>query len=145
MSVELETVFEPTRSLIDEIDDGLEQFNLSQVGGWACHHLAVFARRDGKLIGGVSGTAQWDWLEVELLWVEAAEQRRGLGSQLLGAVEHAAATKRFSNSYVRTGSWQALGFYQKHNYEVFGQLGDYPEGHTTYFLKKLGISSKVTD
>ena len=139
MSIKLTTVFEPASNLIDKIDRGLEQFNLSQVGGWACHHLAVFARKEGKLVGGVSGTAQWDWLEVELLWVEAAEQHRGLGGQLLRAVEHAAAAKGFLNSHVRTGSWQALGFYQKHGYEIFGQLEDYPKGHTTYFLKKLGL------
>ena len=139
MSLDLETVFEPPSELLREIDGGLEQFNLTKVGGWECHHIAVFARKEGRLVGGVSGTAQWDWLEVELLWVEAAEQRHGIGSRLLGAVEHAAATKGFTDCHVRTGSWQALGFYRKRGYKIFGQLEDYPKGHTTYFLKKLGL------
>ncbi len=139
MNIELETIFKPQDALLEKIDDGLEQFNLSKVGGWKCHHIAVSARKGGKLIGGVSGTAQWNWLEIELLWVEASEQRQGVGSRLLGAAEDAAKNKGFSNSHVRTGSWQALGFYQEHGYKIFGQLEDYPEGHTQYFLKKLGL------
>ncbi len=138
MSTELETIFEPRGELTDEIEDGLTRFNMAKLGGWECHHIAVSAHKDGQLVGGVSGTAQWDWLQVELLWVEASEQRRGVGSQLLTAIGRAAASKGFPNAYVTTGSWQALGFYQKHGYDVFGQLEDFPKGHTTYFLKKLG-------
>lgn len=140
MSVELETIFEPKSDLIEKIDDGLVQFNLAKVGGWECHHIAVSARKDGQLVGGVSGTAQWDWLEVELLWVEAAEQRSGVGSRLLKAIEQAAASKQFLGSHLRTGSWQALRFYQNHGYDIFGQLEGYPKGHTTYFLKKWGLA-----
>ena len=139
MSIELETIFEPPAELLEQIDDGLAQFNLTKVGGWECHHIAVSARKNGRLIGGISGTAQWDWLKVELLWVETSEQHQGVGSQLLKAIERAAAAKGFLNSRVSTGGWQALAFYEKHGYEIFGQLEDYPKGHTTYFLKKLGL------
>ena len=138
MSINFETIFEPTDELSEEIENGLDRFNISKLGGWECHHIAVSARKDGQLVGGAMGTAQWDWLQVELLWVEASEQRRGVGSHLLTAIEKAAASKGFLNAHVRTGSWQALGFYQKHGYDVFGQLEGFPKGHTTYFLKKLG-------
>ncbi len=139
MSIDLEAIFEPPAKLLEQLDDGLTQFNLAKVGGWECHHIAVAARKDGTLIGGISGTAQWDWLEIELLWVETSEQHQGIGSRLLRAVEQAAVAKGFLNSHVRTGGWQALGFYEKHGYEIFGQLEDYPKGHTTYFLKKPGL------
>ena len=35
-----------------------------------------------------------------------------------------------------THSYEALGFYQKRGYEVFGALEDCPPGHTKYFLRK---------
>ena len=141
--MDFETVFEPGSDLIEKIDGGLEQFNLSKVGGWECHHLAVLARKDGEIVGGVYGTAQWDWLEIELAWVKASERQQGVGSRLLSALETAAVAKGYLNAHVRTGSWQALDFYQKRGYKTFGQLEGYPKGHTTYFLKKaLGVEAQ---
>ena len=34
---------------------------------------------------------------------------------------------------LETHSYEALGFYQKRGYEVFGTLEDYPPGHTQVF------------
>ena len=141
--MDFETVFEPGSDLIETISDGLEQPDLSKVGGWECHHLAVLARKDGEIVGGVYGTAQWDWLGIELAWVKASERQRGVGSQLLGTLEKAAVAKGHLNAHVRTRNWQTLNFYQKRDYETFGQLEGYPKGHTTYFLKKaLGVEAQ---
>jgi len=38
--------------------------------------------------------------------------------------------------HLDTLSFQALPFYQKHGYAVFGALENHPVGHTRYFLKK---------
>ena len=35
-----------------------------------------------------------------------------------------------------TTDWQAKPFYEKHGYRVFGEIDDYPLGHTCYFLVK---------
>jgi hypothetical protein len=35
-----------------------------------------------------------------------------------------------------TFSFQALGFYEKLGYRIFGELGDVAGGHKWYFLKK---------
>ncbi|GAB4512833.1 MAG: hypothetical protein OHK0046_12930 [Anaerolineae bacterium] len=40
------------------------------------------------------------------------------------------------NAYLDTFSFQNLVFYQKHGYEIYGQLADFPPGHTRYYLKK---------
>jgi ribosomal protein S18 acetylase RimI-like enzyme len=40
--------------------------------------------------------------------------------------------------YVRTETldFQARPFYEKQGFEVYGELKDYPKGHTTYCLVK---------
>jgi GNAT superfamily N-acetyltransferase len=139
MNIDIGVIFEPKDELIEKIDEGLTQFNLEKLGGWECHHIAVVARKGGKVIGGIFGTAMWDWFEIDQLWVDASERHKGIGSQLLQVLEGAAVTKGFTRSHIRTGDWQALTFYEKYGYAVFGELEDYPQGHTTYFLKKIEL------
>jgi hypothetical protein len=39
--------------------------------------------------------------------------------------------------FLSTFSFQARPFYERFGYEVFGELPDYPEGHSLYFMKKM--------
>lgn len=43
-----------------------------------------------------------------------------------------------SHQREQIASFQALPFYQKQGYSVFGELPDMPPGHVSYFLKKQG-------
>lgn len=38
--------------------------------------------------------------------------------------------------YLDTFDFQARPFYERHGYEVFGTLDDYPPGHSRFFLRK---------
>lgn len=49
-------------------------------------------------------------------------------------IEHAAGARGANAAHLDTYDFQALGFYEKRGYRVFGQLDDYPPGHTRYFL-----------
>jgi hypothetical protein len=40
------------------------------------------------------------------------------------------------NAYLDTFSFQAPDFYQRHGYRVFGELVDFPPGHTRYYMTK---------
>ena len=40
------------------------------------------------------------------------------------------------NAHLDTLSFQALDFYKKYGYIVFGQIADLPPGHTRYYLRK---------
>ena len=37
----------------------------------------------GRLLGGLLGSLVWDWLQIDVLWVDAAERGRGYGRALL--------------------------------------------------------------
>lgn len=66
---------------------------------------------------------------------------QGVGRQLLGRAEAEAAARGCRNAHLDTFSFQARGFYESLGYEVFGALGDYPPGHSRYFLHKRGLRS----
>ena len=99
--------------------------------------LAIFAHdRDGQLTGGVYGLLNWTWLDVSLLWVAVPLRGLGLGSKLLLRLEAEALTAGCQRAHVETFSYQARSFYERHGYEIFARLPDYPPGHQKIFLKK---------
>lgn len=117
--------------------DGLEGYNLQFAAPAGQQPLYVFARRaDGGLAGGLLGGTYWGWLYVEILWLEQAARGAGLGSQILAMAEAEALRRGCRHAHLDTLTFQALGFYQKHGYRVWGQLDDLPPGFTRYFLRK---------
>ncbi|MEM7345760.1 MAG: GNAT family N-acetyltransferase, partial [Chloroflexota bacterium] len=91
---------------------------------------------DGKVIGGVRAVGFWDWVNIEVIWVDQAARGGGVGAQLLAQAETFAIQNDFFFVYLETGSFQARGFYEKQGYEVFGELDDFPKGHTMFYMKK---------
>jgi GNAT superfamily N-acetyltransferase len=136
-----ELMDDPTDGQIHPIRKGLWFYNRTRLGSETNDpyaRLLIYARDDaGNLIGGVFGEAYWGWLHVDTLWVAEAQRGHDIGSMLLMQIEQAAAERGFPNSHVKTTDFQALAFYQKNGYEVFGTLENKPPGHTWYYLKKV--------
>ena len=42
--------------------------------------------------------------------------------------------------YVDAFSFQARPFYERLGYTIFGQIDDYPAGHTRFFLQKRNLT-----
>ena len=104
--------------------------------------LVLFVRDDSeKIVGGLLGYTHWRWLFVENLWVAESLRGSGLGRQLMQRAELEARLRGCQHAYLDTFSFQALGFYQKLGYELFGQLDDYPPGHVKYFLQKRWLTN----
>jgi len=61
---------------------------------------------------------------------------RGYGRELLAAAEQEAVRHGCRAAHLDTMSFQALPFYLKQGYTVFGELHDWPPGHARYFLQK---------
>lgn len=99
--------------------------------------FAVLAKdENGKVLGGIRANAFWNYCTIELLWLSKETRGLGLGSKLIATAENFAKDKGFGYMRTETLSFQAKPFYEKLGYKVFGELPDYPKGHTTYCLVK---------
>jgi GNAT superfamily N-acetyltransferase len=128
---------EPSDRDVAALASGLTQHALPTTGRPGFQPLAVFARDpSGALVGGVSGTVNWNWLHIALFWISADERHAGLGSRLLRAIEAAGIERGCSEAHLDTFSYQARPFYERHGYVLFATLEDYPPGHSRYFLRK---------
>ena len=120
---------------------GLVAYNTEQAGS-SHHQVVAIAVRDGEgnICGGLSGAINWNWLFVKLLWVGESLRGQGYGTALIAAAEREALAHGCDHVYLDTFSFQARGFYERLGYAVFGQLEDFPPGHTRYFLqKRIGV------
>ena len=62
--------------------------------------------------------------------------RQRLGSRLLVAGEELGRARGCHGAHLTTYSFQAPGFYERHGYERFGELRDYPGDQSMVFLRK---------
>ena len=78
----------------------------------------------------------WGWLLVDILWLDEPLRGAGLGTKLLRQAEAEAQEAGCSRAVLDTLEFQALPFYERHGYSVFGVLEDYPPGFRRYHLQK---------
>jgi ribosomal protein S18 acetylase RimI-like enzyme len=59
-----------------------------------------------------------------------------MGDKVLAAAEAHAMAHGCQWSHLQTLDFQALSFYERRGYEVFGVLEGYPPGSKRYYLRK---------
>lgn len=122
------------------IDDKLGEFNRNQVPATQEPTLILknyIIKEKGQIIAGIKADIyHWGILYIEVLFVEESHRHKGLGSTLLQKVEQEAKEMGANLAHTDTFDFQALDFYLKHGYEVFGVLEDCPKDHKRYYLKK---------
>lgn len=131
----IETTAQPTKAQVDRLVAGLVEFNTS-VRPDDHRELGVFVFEDERLIGGAYGGSAFDWVHLRYLWVDATHRATGIGRELLAAIEAEARRRGCIGVHLDTYSFQALPFYLKAGYSVFGTLADHPLGGSRHFLKK---------
>jgi GNAT superfamily N-acetyltransferase len=121
------------------IGGGLRDYNIQQAGeGHEKSMYFALQAADGTVVGGIIGETHWSWLFINLLWIRQELRGRGYGHLLLLAAEEEGRKRGATHAYLDTFSFQAPEFYQKHGYQVFGVLDDFPPGHRRfYFTKQL--------
>lgn len=116
---------------------GLSAFNRQHAPDDTFEPLTLFVRdAQGAVVGGLLGGTIWSWLYVEILWLSDALRGQGYGSRLLAEGERMAMERGCIAAQLDTMSWQALAFYERHGYTVFGVLENFPPGHRKYYLQK---------
>jgi ribosomal protein S18 acetylase RimI-like enzyme len=120
---------------------GLATFNGTFTGPVFREKVSSFVKNDsGEVIGGIIGEINWNWMHIEGLWIDESFRNFGWGLKLLSEIEEYSLSKKITNVRLETTSFQALNFYVKAGYSVFGELKNMPVGHTSYYLQKqLGI------
>ncbi|MBW4672075.1 MAG: GNAT family N-acetyltransferase [Cyanomargarita calcarea GSE-NOS-MK-12-04C] len=102
--------------------------------------LAIFIRdANNEIVGGLVAETYWGWMFISHLWVKEALRGQGYGRKLMVLAEEEAKKRGYFNIFLDTFSFQAVGFYQKLGYEIFGTLEDFPQGHQRYFLQKRNL------
>jgi GNAT superfamily N-acetyltransferase len=91
---------------------------------------------DGTVRGGILVEVCWNWLEIDMLMVDEDLRKQGYGSNLLAEAERIAVEKQCDFIKVDTLSFQALDFYKKHGYEVYGTVDNVGREYKHYYLKK---------
>lgn len=123
-------------SVIRAINEGLTRYNRSARPDPSALPLVLALERDGKIMAGALGRSAYGWMRVDVVWVGDELRGRGYGEALMSTIEQIARKRRCRGIHLDTHGFQAPRFYQKLGYEVFGELPDYPEGESHYYLKK---------
>ena len=134
----IELVESATDPASEVILDGLRAFNEAHLGRSARPvALTVYVRGDaGEVQGGLTGHYLWEWLYVDKFWISESLRGAGVGSAVLARAEDWAVARGARWSHLQTLDFQALPFYERHGYEVYGVLDDYPPGGKRYHLRK---------
>jgi ribosomal protein S18 acetylase RimI-like enzyme len=91
---------------------------------------------DGAILGGLWGYTGRGWLFVELLGLPQASRGGGLGTRVMEMAMAEARLRGCVGVWLDTFSFQARPFYEKLGFSVFGQIENYPTGHSRYFLAR---------
>jgi len=127
----------PEDEEFEALKSGLNNFNECVTGPVFNEKISSFVKNDsGVVVGGILAEINWGWMHIQGLWVDESIRNNGWGSKLIDNLERYALSKGIHNIRLETTTFQALEFYLKLEYSVFGELLDMPPGHTSYFLKK---------
>ncbi len=136
---ELTIELNPASEVVERaIVHGLRFYNERVVGPPNPKPFAIFVRNEhGEAIGGLDGQLRWGWLYVNLLWLPEERRGRGLGARLMVAAESWAVEQGCTGSYLETFAFQALPFYERLGYQIYGTLEGFPAGSRRYSLCKV--------
>ena len=135
----------PTISVVEEdipaereaILQRLIEYNLKSAPNPNFRLLGLLLKDEhGTTIGGLWGRSAYEWLFVELLFVPEHLRGTGTGTRLMQQAEDIARHRNCTGVWLDTFAFQALGFYQKLGYTIFGELKDHPRGISQYWLQK---------
>jgi ribosomal protein S18 acetylase RimI-like enzyme len=117
------------------VDAGLGDSNETAAPLHLMRPLGCLARLPaGQVIGGAVGRTWGACCELQQLWVEPQQRRRGIGKVLVQQFEARATTRGCTTFYLETFSFQAPSLYRALGYEVKLELRGFPDGIVKYTM-----------
>ena len=98
--------------------------------------INLYLKEGDKILGAILCDSFNMSMYIDVLWLDENYRGRGHGKALLARAEEIAKEKGCLFAHTCTFNYQSPEFYKACGYEVFGELGDYPDGIVQYFLKK---------
>jgi len=123
---------------LDLVDAGLDAHNHAAAPLQEVQPLAVLVYGGDDLgtrpLGGARGRTWGRCAELQLLWVDPAWRRRGLGAELVQRFEAGAAARGVELVYLETFSFQAPKLYAALGYTVATQVEGLSPGVVKYWM-----------
>ena len=126
-----------SQHVIQVLEDKIYEYNSDRISR---HDGRLFSRvvrdQNGSMIAGIAG---WTWAcacEISQLWVSENVRKKGIGKRLLEVAEEEALANECSTILVKTYSFQAPFFYEKHGYRIEHVVENFPNGYRYYTLTK---------
>lgn len=127
----------PAAADLEAVSRGLGGYNDADVGPMNRRPLAVFVRGDdGVVRAGLNGFTGWDWLFTQWLWVGEELRGQGVARRMLAQAEAEALRRGCHSAWIDTFNPVALKVYQRAGYAVFGELPQFVDGRSRFFLSK---------
>ncbi|MBB2202200.1 GNAT family N-acetyltransferase [Gluconacetobacter tumulisoli] len=117
--------------------DTLRQFTRDAVPVLDNRDFAALVTADtGKILGGLIASSRWGGFHIEMLALPEALRGRGLGARLFTAAEQEARRRACHHMWLDTHAFQGRRFYERHGFEVFGQIDGPSPYYPRYFMRK---------
>jgi GNAT superfamily N-acetyltransferase len=124
------------RAIAQRLIDAIGEFNLKATGIAEFHEmLTVETDSDGELLAGLYG---WSWggtCWIEALWVREDTRRAASGAGWWPRRRNTQRRHGCTQLALDTHTFQARSFYERHGFEIVGELTDYPKGHSELLFR----------
>ncbi len=91
---------------------------------------------EGDAVGGLVAASRWGGFHIEMIALPPALRGRGIGSKLLDLAEQEARRRNCHHMLLDTQAFQAKPFYERHGFEVFGQIEGPAPYYPRFFMQK---------
>ncbi|MGJ8624044.1 MAG: GNAT family N-acetyltransferase [Yoonia sp.] len=132
-SLEFECVA-PDDDVYADYASRFDRYN-QDASGWQVQTFSMVLRDKERIVAGGRGLVYLGALEVRGLWVDHDLRGKGVGSDLLKAIEDEARERGATKAMLFTLAWQAESFYRSHGYEEFSRF-NFPRGHYRVDMQK---------
>lgn len=100
--------------------------------------FTLIAQDDNEFLGYITVTIDSGIAHIEPLMVKTELKGKGIGTQLLKAVEEKAKALGVHKVWLETGSdWKAKAFYEKHGYSIRAILPNHTGGREFVLMDKM--------